>query len=67
MQAAQDIVVLTDENGRHLIGACPPDKTTTLDLVLALLAYSRTQSKILDENAFVTVMAALQRRFPCKP
>src|SRR3954447_12659526 len=52
MQAVQDLVVLTDENGRRLIGACPPEKTTTLDLVDAFLAYSRSPSELLDENAF---------------
>ena len=66
MQAAQDLVVLTDESGRRLIGACPPEETTTLDLVETFLAYSRSQSEMLDENAFVAVIAALQNRFPCK-
>ena len=51
--------MLTDESGHHLIGACPPDETTTLDLVLVLLAYSRTQSEMLDENAFLTVGSAV--------
>jgi hypothetical protein len=32
MQAMQDLSVLADENGHRIMGACPPEQTTTLQL-----------------------------------
>jgi hypothetical protein len=33
MQAMQDLSVLVDQRGRRVIGSCPPENTTTLQLV----------------------------------
>src|SRR5262245_49815113 len=33
MQAMQDLSVLADENGHRTMGACPPEQTTTLQLI----------------------------------
>jgi hypothetical protein len=65
MQAAQDMVVLADGRGSRIMGACPPDTTTTLDLVRAFLAYGRSRPDTLNGNAILAVIAALQSEYPC--
>src|SRR5262245_7757004 len=37
MQAIQDLSVLVDQHGLRVIGSCPPEETTTVQLVQALL------------------------------
>src|SRR5262249_44983068 len=39
MQAMQDLSVLADENGHRIMGACPPEETTTLQLVRSFVRY----------------------------
>jgi hypothetical protein len=38
MQAMQDLSVLADENGHRIMEACPPEETTTLQLVRSSFA-----------------------------
>jgi hypothetical protein len=38
MQAMQDLSVLADENGHRIMGACPPEQTTTLQLIRSFVA-----------------------------
>jgi hypothetical protein len=42
MQAMQDLSVLADENGHRIMGACPPEQTTTLQLIRSFARYART-------------------------
>ena len=65
MQAIQDLVVLTDEGERRIIGACPPEQTTTLDLLHSFLAYGRSHPDVLKGNTAVAVITALQNAYPC--
>ena len=65
MRAIQDLVVLTDEGGRRIIGACPPEQTTTLDLLHSFLAYGGSHPDVLEGNAAVAVITALQSAHPC--
>jgi hypothetical protein len=45
MQAMQDLSVLADENGHRIMGACPPEQTTTLQLVRSFVRYARLITK----------------------
>ena len=64
MQAMQDLSVLVDQRGRRIIGSCPPEQTTSLQLVHSFLAYARSHE--LDGNAAAAVIKALQETFPCR-
>jgi Ssp1 endopeptidase immunity protein Rap1a len=67
MQAMQDLSVLVDQHGQRVIGSCPPEQTTSLELIQAVLAYARAHAKELDGNAAALVIEALQAKFPCPP
>ena len=41
MQAMQDLSVLSDEDGNRIMGACPPEQTSTLQLVQSFVRYAR--------------------------
>lgn len=65
MQAIQDFAALTDEEGRRLLGFCPPPQSRLSDLIQAFLdsAYSRRSDA--GANTAVAVIKALQAAFPC--
>jgi hypothetical protein len=67
MQAMQDLSVLVDQRGRRIIGSCPSEQTTSLELIQVLLAYARTHKAALDGNAAALVILALQDKYPCSP
>jgi hypothetical protein len=66
MQAMQDLSVLVDQHGLRVIGSCPPEDTTTVQLVQALLGYARAHAAELDGNAAAMMIKALQTSFPCR-
>ena len=66
MQAMQDLSVLVDQHGRRVIGSCPPEETTSLQLIHAFLAYARSHAGELQGNAAATVIKVLQESFPCR-
>jgi hypothetical protein len=66
MQAMQDLSVLVDQHGLRIIGSCPPEETTTLQVVHAFVAYARTHAAELDGNAAAMMIKALQASFPCR-
>src|ERR1043166_9881844 len=45
MQAVQDFAALADENGQRVLGVCPPDRATLLDMVQTFVRYARRQGK----------------------
>jgi hypothetical protein len=65
MQAMQDLSVLSDQSGKRLIGACPSEQTTLLQLTRAFVGYARRHRDDLDNDAVLTVIKALQEAFPC--
>jgi hypothetical protein len=65
MQAMQDVSVLIDENGRRLIGSCPPERITLLRLIRSFSTYARSHSEKSQGNAAVAVINAFQEAFPC--
>jgi Rap1a immunity proteins len=67
MQAVQDFAALANENGQRILGICPPDRATMLDIVRAFVRYADAQGKDLPDNAALAVMQALQSAYPCSP
>ena len=66
MQAMQDLSVLADEEGRRVMGACPPERTTMLELIQAFVSYARSHADKLPDNAALAVSRALHEAFPCE-
>ena len=66
MQAMQDLSVLADENGHRIMGACPPEQTTTLQLIRSFVRYARAHRSELPNNAVVAVFRALRGAYPCR-
>jgi Rap1a immunity proteins len=66
MQAMQDLSVLADENGHRIMGACPPEQTTTLQLIRSFVRYARAHRSELPGNAVVVVFRALREAYPCR-
>jgi len=62
----QDLSVLADEEGHRIMGACPPDQTTTLQLIQSFVRYARAHRSELPGNAVVTVFRALREAYPCR-
>jgi hypothetical protein len=65
MKAMQDLSVWTDENGNKILGSCPPERTTTLDLIHSFVRYGRSHRRELPGNAAAAVAKAFQEAFPC--
>jgi Rap1a immunity proteins len=66
MRAMQDLSVLADENGHRIMGACPPEQTTTLQLIRSFVRYARAHRGELLGNAAVAVFRALREAYPCR-
>jgi hypothetical protein len=66
MQGMQDLSVLADENGGRIMGACPSEQTTTLQLIRLFVRYASTHRSELPGNAVVTVFRALGEAYPCR-
>jgi hypothetical protein len=66
MQAMQDLSVLADEEGHRIMGACPPEQATTLQLIQSFVRYARAHPTELQGNAVVAVFRALREAYPCR-
>ena len=66
MQAMQDLSVLSDEEGHRIMGACPPEQTTTLQLVRSFVRSARAHRSELPGNAVLAVFRALRETYPCR-
>ena len=65
MQAMQDISVLSDEEGHRIMGACPPEQTSTLQLIQSFVRYARAHRSELPDNAVIAVFRAFREAYPC--
>jgi Rap1a immunity proteins len=66
-QAVQSFVVLIDEDGNRIIGACAPEKTTLLELINKFLAYTREHpGESKASSTAVVVIRAMQEAYPCR-
>ena len=66
MQAMQDLSVLAYEDGTRIMGSCPPEQTTVLQLIRSFVTYARSHPAELEGNTAVAVFKALQHTFPCR-
>ena len=51
MNAMQDLSVWVDQNGNRILGSCPSEKVTTLDLIRAFLKYGRSYRGELPQQS----------------
>jgi hypothetical protein len=65
MQAMQDLSVLSDEDGHRIMGACPPENTSTLQFIQSFGRYARSHRTELPGNAVIVVFRALREAYPC--
>ncbi len=65
MQAMQDISVLVTLEGRRLVGSCPPEQTTLLQLIHIFINHERANPSEEQGNTASAVIKALQDAFPC--
>jgi len=65
MQAMQDLSVLAAEDGHRIMGACPPEQTTTLQLIQSFVRYASSHRTELQGNAVLAVFRALREAYPC--
>jgi hypothetical protein len=65
LQAFQDLSVLVDQDGRRVIGSCPPEQTTLLQLIHTFVVYAQAHPSDLPDNTAAAVIKALQEAFPC--
>src|SRR5215831_3704291 len=66
MRAMQDLSVLADEIKHRIMGACPPEQTTTRQLIRSFVRYARAHRTELPGNAVVAVFRALRGAYPCR-
>ena len=57
--------MLADEEGHRIMGACPPEQATTLQLIPSFVRYARAHPTELLGNAAVAVFRALREAYPC--
>ena len=65
MKAMQDLLVWVDQNGNRILGSCPSETVTTLDLIRAFLRYEHSYRGELPSNPALAVTTAFQQAFPC--
>jgi hypothetical protein len=65
MQAMQDLSVLVDDDGKRIMGACPNEKTSLLQMTHAFVGYAERHSSDLNNDAALIVAQALKETFPC--
>src|SRR6516225_7357871 len=65
MNAMQDLSVWVDQNGNRILGSCPSETVTTLDLIRAFLKYGRSYRGELPSNPALAVTMAFEQAFPC--
>jgi hypothetical protein len=65
MEGMQDLSVITDQDGTRIIGSCPPEHETLLQLIHTFVAYARSHPKELRGNTAVTVIKAMRQAYPC--
>src|SRR5260370_16781871 len=64
MQAMQDISVLVTQDGRRLVGSCPPEQTTLLQLIHIFIRHERSNPSEEQGNTPSPVIKPLQDAFP---
>jgi hypothetical protein len=66
LRAVQDLSVLAYEDGTRIMGSCPPEQTTVLQLIQSFVTYASSHPDELEGNTAVAVFKALQHAYPCR-
>jgi hypothetical protein len=64
MQAMQDISVLVTSEGNRLVGSCPPEQTSLLQLIHIFISHERANPSEEQDNTASAVIKAFQDAFP---
>ena len=67
MAAVQDLSVVVDQNGRHLLGVCAPKNTTLMQYVRIFARYAKGHPNESADGAGALALRGLVRAFPCRP
>jgi Rap1a immunity proteins len=65
MAAVQNLTVIVDEHGRHLLGICAPQDTTLLQYVRIFTRYAEDHPQEPTDNPAALALRALLEAFPC--
>ena len=65
MAAVQNMSVVVDEHGRHLLGVCAPQNTTLMQYVRIFARYAQSHRGQDSDNAAALALRALVKAFPC--
>jgi hypothetical protein len=67
MTAVQNMSVIVDQNGAHVLGICPPSSSSLAEYVQAFVRYERGQKKAHDDdNPAPDIVMSLAKKFSCK-
>lgn len=67
MQAMQDLATVVDDNGQGVLGSCPDERTTLIELIQAFLDYSRSHPDGTSEKAAIAAIRSFRIAYPCPP
>jgi hypothetical protein len=65
MQAMQDLLALVDDDGKRIMGVCPNEQTSLLQMTHTFVGYAERHSSDLSNDAALIVVQALKETFPC--
>jgi hypothetical protein len=65
MAAVQNMSVVVDEHGQHLLGVCAPEGTTLMQYVRIFAQYAQRHSGQDTDNDAALALRALVEAFPC--
>jgi len=65
MSAVQNMSVIVDENGEHVLGVCAPSATTLMQYVESFVRYARKSRQRPDGNPAALAIAGLSEAYPC--
>jgi Rap1a immunity proteins len=65
MAAVQNLSVVVDENGRHILGICAPRSTSVMQYVRIFARYAQRHPGQDTDNAAALAVNALLDAFPC--
>jgi hypothetical protein len=67
MAAVQNMSVIVDQQGGHVLGICPPPSSSLADYVQAFVQYEKQQKKQTDDNnPAPDVLMSLAKSFSCR-
>lgn len=65
MAAVQNMSVVVDQHGEHLLGVCAPEGTTLTQYVRVFAQYAQRHPEQSTDNDAALALRALVEAFPC--